>query len=153
GDKTLLRLIRKYLRSGILSGGMIQQRQKGTPQGSPLSPLLSNIVLDDLAKELERRGHSFVRYADDFSIFVKSQTAGERVKESISKYLSDKLKLKVNEQKSVVCQSHQTKFLGYTIIRDGNLVIAKSSLKKFKAKIREITKRNRGRSFAIKAIS
>jgi len=147
-DKVLLRLIRKYLRSGVLAGGIIQQRQKGTPQGSPLSPLLSNIVLDELDKELERRGHSFVRYADDFSIFVSSQKAGERVKESISSFITEKLKLKINEQKSVVCQSHQTKFLGYTLYREGNLGIAKSSLKRFKAKIREITKRNRGRSFA-----
>ena len=148
-DKVLLRLIRKYLRSGVLVGGITQQRQKGTPQGSPLSPLLSNIVLDDLDKELERRGHSLVRYADDFSIFVRSQKAGERVKESISNYITEKLKLKVNEQKSVVCQSHQTKFLGYTLYRDGNLGVAKPSLKRFKAKIRAITKRNRGRSFAI----
>ncbi len=148
GDKILLRLIRKYLRRGILAGGIIQQRQKGTPQGSPLSPLLSNIVLDELDKELERRGHSFVRYADDFSIYVSSQKASERVKESISNFITEKLKLKVNEQKSVVCQSHQTKFLGYTIYRDGNLGIAKSSLKRFKTKIRELTKRNRGRSFA-----
>jgi len=148
GDKPLLKLIRKYLRSGTLIGGAMQQRQKGTPQGSPLSPLLSNIVLDDLDKELERRGHSFVRYADDFSIFVSSQKAGERVKESISNFITGKLKLKVNEQKSKVCQSNQTKFLGYTIYRDGNLGVAKSSLKRFKAKIRSITKRNRGRSLA-----
>jgi len=148
GDKPLLKLIRKYLRSGTLIGGAMQQRQKGTPQGSPLSPLLSNIVLDDLDKELERRGHSFVRYADDFSIFVSSQKAGERVKESISNFITGKLKLKVNEQKSKVCQSNQTNFLGYTIYRDGNLGVAKSSLKRFKAKIRSITKRNRGRSLA-----
>jgi group II intron reverse transcriptase/maturase len=147
GDKNLLGLIRKYLRSGVLKGGIVQQREKGTPQGSPLSPLLSNIVLDDLDKELERRGHSFVRYADDFSIFVSSQKAGERVKESISKYLTEKLKLRVNEEKSKVCKSYETKFLGYTIQRDGNLGIAKSSLKRFKMKIRAITKRNRGRSF------
>jgi group II intron reverse transcriptase/maturase len=147
GDKTLLRLIRKYLRSGVLKGGIVQQREKGTPQGSPLSPLLSIIVLDDLDKELEKRGHRFVRYADDFSIFVSSQTAGERVKESISSYLTEKLKLRVNEEKSKVCKSHETKFLGYTIQRGGYLGLAKSSLKRFKTKIRAITKRNRGRSF------
>ena len=144
-DKVLLRLIRKYLRSGVLVGGLIQQREKGTPQGSPLSPLLSNIVLDDLDKELEKRGHKFVRYADDFSIYVSSQKAGERVKASVSHYLGRTLKLKVNEEKSVVSRSHQTKFLGYTIYPDGNLGLAPSSLKRFKTKVREITKRNRGR--------
>lgn len=147
GDKTLLRLIRKYLRCGILQGGLVNQRQKGTPQGSPLSPLLSNIVLDSLDKELEKRGHCFVRYADDVSIFVRSQLAGERVLKSISTYITKMLKLKVNEQKSVVCQSHQTKLLGYTIYRGGNLGIATTSLIRFKEKIRRLTKRNRGKSF------
>ncbi|MGY0408523.1 MAG: group II intron maturase-specific domain-containing protein, partial [Polaribacter sp.] len=139
--------IRKYLGSGILKGGLTSQRHKGTPQGSPLSPLLSNIVLDSLDKELEQRGHCFVRYADDVSIFVRSQVAGERVQKSIGTFITNKLKLKVNEQKSVVCESHQTKLLGYTLYQDGNLSIAKSSLKRFKDKIRKITKRSRGRSF------
>ncbi len=147
GDKTLLRLIRKYLRSGILSGGLISQRTKGTPQGSPLSPLLSNIVLDELDKELEKRGHCFVRYADDFSIYVRSQKAGERVKESISAFITNKLKLKVNEQKSIVCDVDKTVLLGHTILKDGNLIIAKDNVKRFKNSIREITKRNRGVSF------
>ena len=146
-DKVLLSLIRKYLRSGILIGGLRQQREKGTPQGSPLSPLLSNIVLDDLDKELEKRGHSFVRYADDFSIFVRSQKASERVKGSIGRFITETLKLKVNEDKSVVCECHQTKLLGYTIYRDGNLGVARESLERLKFKIRGITKRNRGRSF------
>lgn len=146
-DKTLLRLIRKYLRSGILVEGLIEQRQKGTPQGSPLSPLLSNIVLDELDKELEKRGHRFVRYADDFLIFVRSQKASERVKESIGKFIENKLKLKVNETKSKVCYINQTTFLGYTIERNGNLSIAKDSVLRLKAKVRRITKRNRGRSF------
>jgi group II intron reverse transcriptase/maturase len=147
GDKTLLRLIRKYLRSGILSGGVISQRTKGTPQGSPLSPLLSNMVLDELNKELEKRGHCFVRYADDFSIYVRSQKAGERVKESISAFITDKLKLKVNEHKSVVCEVGKTVLSGHTILKDGSLIIAKENVKRLKNSIRAITKRNRGVSF------
>ncbi len=147
GDKTLLRMIRKYLQSGILSGGLISQRTKGTPQGSPLSPLLSNIVLDELDKELEKRGHCFVRYADDFSIYVRSQKAGERVKESISAFITNKLKLKVNEQKSIVCDVDKTVLLGHTILKDGNLIIAKDNVERFKNSIRKITKRNRGVSF------
>jgi group II intron reverse transcriptase/maturase len=146
-DKTLLRLIRKYLRSGILVEGLIEQRQKGTPQGSPLSPLLSNIVLDELDKELEKRGHRFVRYADDFLIFVRSQKASERVKESIGKFIETQLKLKVNETKSKVCYSNETTFLGYTIERNGDLSIAKDSVLRLKTKVRRITKRNKGRSF------
>jgi group II intron reverse transcriptase/maturase len=148
GDKPLLRLIRKYLQSGILTDGMVSQRTEGTPQGSPLSPLLSNIVLDELDKELEGRGHKFVRYADDCNIFVRSQAAGERVMQSISNFIENKLKLKVNNEKSQVCSCNQTKFLGYTILRDGNLIIADKSLERMKDKIRKITKRNRGRSFA-----
>lgn len=144
GDKTLLRLIRKYLRSGILSGGLLSQRTKGTPQGSPLSPLLSNIVLDELDKELENRGHCFVRYADDFSIYVRSYKAGERVKRSISKFITDKLKLKVNEQKSTVCNADQATLLGHTILMDGRLIIAKESIARFKSSVRGITRRNRG---------
>ena len=147
GDKTLLKLIRKYLRSGILAGGLISQRTKGTPQGSPLSPLLSNIVLDELDKELEKRGHCFVRYADDFSIYVRSHKAGERVKKSISIFITNKLKLKVNEQKSEVCDVDRTVLLGHTILKDGNLIIAKDNVERFKASIRKITRRNRGISF------
>jgi group II intron reverse transcriptase/maturase len=147
GDKPLLKLIRKYLQSGIMTDGAVSQRTEGTPQGSPLSPLLSNIVLDELDKELECRGHKFVRYADDCNIFVRSQTAGERVMQSISNFIENKLKLKVNTEKSQVCSSNQTKFLGYTIQRDGNLSIAAKSHERIKDKIRKITKRNRGRSF------
>ena len=147
GDKLLLRLIRKYLQSGVLSGGLMSQRTKGTPQGSPLSPLLSNIVLDELDKELEKRGHCFVRYADDFSIYVRSHKAGERVKESISTFITNKLKLKVNEQKSSVCDVNKTVLLGHTILKDGNLIIAKENVKRFRNTIRKITKRNRGVSF------
>lgn len=147
GDKALLRLIRKYLQSGVLSGGLMSQRIKGTPQGSPLSPLLSNIVLDELDKELEKRGHCFVRYADDFSIYVRSQKAGERVKESISAFIVNKLKLKVNDQKSIVCDVDKTVLLGHTILKDGNFIIARDNVERLMNSIRMITKRNRGVSF------
>ena len=144
GDKNLLRLIRKYLQSGILLGGLISQRTKGTPQGSPLSPLLSNIVLNELDKELEKRRHCFVRYADDFSIYVRSHKAGERVKASISRFIVNKLKLKVNEEKSMVCEVSKAILLGHTISKSGDLFIAKDNVKRFKNSIRKITKRNRG---------
>ncbi len=147
GDKTLLGLIRKYLQSGIMVDGLVGQRTEGTPQGSPLSPLLSNIVLDELDKELEKRGHKFVRYADDFNIYVRSQEAGERVMESVSNFIESKLKLIVNKEKSQVCKVNQTNFLGYTIQKDGNLSIAKKSIDHFKEKVRSITKRNRGVKF------
>ena len=147
GDKRLLGLIRKYLQSGILIDGVVSQRTEGTPQGSPLSPLLSNIVLDELDKELERRGHKFVRYADDCNIYVRSQEAGERVMKSISNFIESKLKLIVNKEKSQVCEVNQTKFLGYTIQKDGNLSIATKSIDRFKEKVRSITKRNRGIKF------
>lgn len=148
GDKRLLRLIRKYLRAGMLLGGLSQQRTRGTPQGGPLSPILSNIVLDELDKELEKRGHVFVRYADDCNIYVKSQKAGERVLHSIKKFIEQKLKLKVNEQKSGVRRCEQVKFLGYTILPRGKIRVADKSLQRFKKKVRQITKRNRGVSFA-----
>lgn len=147
GDKNLLKLIRKYLQSGIMIDGILSQRTEGTPQGSPLSPLLSNIVLDELDTELERRGHKFVRYADDCNIFVCSPEAGRRIMQSISDFIEGKLKLKVNKEKSKVCQSHQTKFLGYTVQTDGMLTIAGGSIKKLKNKVRKITRRNKGRSF------
>lgn len=147
GDKTLLGLIRKYLQSGIMVDGVVSQRTEGTPQGSPLSPLLSNIVLDELDAELELRGHKFVRYADDCNIYVRSQEAGERVMESVSNFIENKLKLIVNREKSQVCEVNQTKFLGYTIQKDGNLSIATKSVERFKEKVRSITKRNRGVKF------
>jgi retron-type reverse transcriptase len=131
-DKTILKMIRKYLQSGVLSGGLISQRTKGTPQDSPLSPLLSNIVLDELDKELEKRGHCFVCYADDFSIYVRSQKAGERVKQSVSVFIINKLKLKVNEEKSVVCDVDKTVLLGHTLLKGGNLIIAKDNEERFK---------------------
>ena len=147
GDKILLKLIRKYLQTGILEGGIVSQRLEGTPQGSPLSPLLSNIVLDELDRELEKRGHKFVRYADDCNIFVRRQVAGERVMQSVSNFIENKLKLVVNKDKSKACDVNQTKFLGYTIQKGGWLSVSKQNQKRFKEKIRLITKRNRGRSF------
>jgi RNA-directed DNA polymerase len=147
GDKTLLKLIRKYLQSGILTGGLISQQTEGTPQGSPLSPLLSNIVLDELDKELEKRGHLFCRYADDCNIYVKSKKAGERVMESIGKFIEGRLKLKINRQKSKVVPSGETKFLGYRLVKDGILTISPINIVRLKDKVRKITKRNRGVSF------
>jgi group II intron reverse transcriptase/maturase len=147
GDKTLLKLIRKYLQSGIMIDGVVSQRTEGTPQGSPLSPLLSNIVLDELDKELERRGHYFVRYADDCNIFVRSQKAGERVMQTLSIFIENKLKLKINQEKSKVCGVSESKFLGYTILNSGILTVSKQSIERIKTKIRQITRRNRGVKF------
>jgi len=148
GDKRLLRLIHKYLRAGMLQDGLEQQRISGTPQGGPLSPLLSNIVLDELDKELEKRDHLFVRYADDCNIYVKSKRAGERVLSSITNFIESKLKLRVNESKSGVRRCSQVKFLGYTILPDGNKRIADKSIERFKKKVKSITKRNRGVKFS-----
>lgn len=144
GDKRLLRLIHGYLKAGIMTDGLTEQRIAGTPQGSPLSPLLSNIVLDELDKELERRGHSFCRYADDCNIFVSSRKAGERVMESMVKFIEQKLKLKVNRKKSGVRHCSNVTFLGYTLLEGGNIRISDKSIKRFKDKVRTITKRNRG---------
>jgi len=149
GDKVLLRLIRRYLQSGILTGGLISQRTEGTPQGSPLSPLLSNIVLDELDKELEKRGHQFCRYADDCNIYVHTQKSGERVMESIGKFIEERLKLKINRQKSKVVPSGETKFLGYRIVKDGILTISPVNINRLKDKVRKITTRNRGVSLKL----
>jgi len=143
-DKRLLRLLRLYLQSGIMIDGLLSQRTEGTPQGSPLSPLLSNIVLDELDKELEKRGHSFVRYADDCNIYVSSQQAGNRVMQSLSAFIKNTLKLKVNEHKSRVCNVNETKFLGYTIQQEGTLTVSSQSIERLKMRVRAITKRNRG---------
>jgi len=147
-DKRLLRLIRRYLQAGIMVGGLETSRTEGTPQGSPLSPLLSNIMLDDLDKELERRGHKFVRYADDCNIYVGSKRAGERVMESIREFLEKRLKLKVNEKKSSVDRPWKRKFLGYSMTNEkkARLKVAPQSVKRFKAKLREIFRRGRGRN-------
>ena len=149
GDKRLLRLIHGYLKAGIMTDGLTEQRIAGTPQGSPLSPLLSNIVLDELDKELERRGHSFCRYADDCNIFVSSRKAGERVMESMIKFIEQKLKLKVNRKKSGVRHCSNVTFLGYTLLEGGNIRISDKSIKRFKDKVRTITKRNRGVSIEL----
>jgi len=117
-DKRILRLIGKYLRAGVMVNGRLQATRKGVPQGGPLSPLLANIILDDLDKELECRGNRFVRYADDFIILVKSQRAGERVMRSVQRFLERKLKLKVNQDKSQVALTNKTDFLGFTFKRN-----------------------------------
>lgn len=147
GDKRLLRIIRRFLEAGLFLNGICQQRVKGTPQGGPLSPLLSNILLDDLDKELERRGHCFVRYADDCNIYVRSLKAGERVLASITRFLKKNLKLKVNQEKSAVAPTTERKFLGYRLYRSGDLGLAPESVRRAKGKIRELTRRNRGVSF------
>lgn len=143
-DRNLLRLIRHFLKTGILLGGLQSQRTAGTPQGSPLSPVLSNIVLDELDKELERRGHRFVRYADDMIILVSSEEAAKRVKESITGFIENRLLLKVNSSKSRVCLPHELNFLGHTILVDGRLGLSRKSEQRFKEKLRQLTRRNRG---------
>jgi RNA-directed DNA polymerase len=147
GDKRLLRLIKAYLQAGMMDDGLVEQRIAGTPQGGPLSPLLSNIVLDELDKELEKRGHSFCRYADDSNIYVKSRKAGERVMASIVDFIEKKLKLKVNLEKSGVRHCSDVKFLGYTLLPVGGIRVADKSIDRLKDKVREITRRNRGVKF------
>jgi RNA-directed DNA polymerase len=144
-DKRLLKLIRKYLKSGIMINGIVTTGEVGTPQGGPLSPLLSNIVLDELDKELERRGHKFVRYADDANIYVKTKKAGNRVMGSITSFIEGKLKLKVNLNKSAVNRPWKRKFLGFsfTFHKEPKVRIAKESVKRMKHKIREITSRKK----------
>jgi group II intron reverse transcriptase/maturase len=144
GDPVLLKLINKFLKSGILEGGLSSQRTKGTPQGSPLSPLLSNIVLDELDKELERRGLRFVRYADDMIILVGSRKAAERVMASVSQFIEGRMKLKVNQSKSGIRRPHELNFLGHSIHGKGELGLSKSSMQGLKRKLREKTRRNRG---------
>lgn len=144
GDRRLLKLIHRYLRAGMLQEGLSEQRIKGTPQGSPLSPLLSNIVLDELDKELDERGHSYVRYADDVKIFVSSEQRAEAVKASITRYIENKLKLKVNNTKSGICKGYELNFLGHSILTDGSLGLSKQSEERLKEKVKQITQRNRG---------
>jgi RNA-directed DNA polymerase len=148
GDKRLLRIIRRFLAAGMMQHGLSTARHEGTPQGGPLSPLLANLLLDDLDKELERRGHCFCRYADDCNIYVRSQAAGERVMTSVMGFLERRLRLRVNQQKSAVAPVGERKFLGYRLGAGGILGIAPKSLQRTKARLRQITKRNRAISLA-----
>ena len=143
-DKRLLRIVRRFLEAGLMQDGVCIERHEGTPQGGPLSPLLANLLLDDLDKELERRGHAFCRYADDCNIYVRSEAAGQRVMASVSRFLEAKLKLRVNREKSAVARVEERKFLGYRLLSDGRLGIASVSLERGCERIREITRRNRG---------
>ena len=147
-DVRLLRLLRRYLEAGVLLNGVVVEREEGMPQGGPLSPLLANLLLDELDKELEKRGHRFCRYADDCNIYVQSPRAGERVMASVVRFLEQKLRLKVNHAKSAVARPAERKFLGFRIIRGekARLSIHPKSLKRAKDTIRRITKRNRGAS-------
>jgi RNA-directed DNA polymerase len=144
-DKKVLLLIRKYLQSGVMENGLVKPTSEGVPQGGPLSPLLSNIVLDELDKELEKRGHRFVRYADDCNIYVKTKRAGERVKASVTQFIEKRLKLKVNQAKSAVDRPWKRKFLGFSfsVSQEPKVRIAKQSLQKAEARIREITSRRK----------
>ncbi|MEJ2682725.1 MAG: reverse transcriptase domain-containing protein, partial [Gammaproteobacteria bacterium] len=142
-DKRLLKLISRYLRAGIMDKQRFIEGREGVPQGGPLSPLLANIMLDPLDKELERRGHKFARYADDFTILVKSQRAGERVLTSISGSLQNRLKLNINTTKSQVVKISDSKFLGFTF-RYGRIQLHPKTLDKFKQQVRALTNRNWG---------
>jgi group II intron reverse transcriptase/maturase len=149
-DRRVIALLYRYLQSGILKNGLVEVRREGTPQGGSLSPLLSNILLDDLDKELERRGHKFCRYADDCNIYVATKEAGERVMQSVEKFLEGVLRLKVNRSKSAVDRVERRKFLGYsmTFERNPRLKMAAKSVKRIKDKLRECFRRGRGRNLA-----
>jgi RNA-directed DNA polymerase len=145
-DKRVLKLIRAFLQAGVMEGGLASPSVEGTPQGGPLSPLLSNIVLDELDRELERRGHRFVRYADDCNIYVRSLRAGQRVMESITQFITTRLKLKVNREKSAVAPPQERKFLGFSFTGEvePRRRIAPKAVKRFKERVREITRRRKG---------
>ena len=144
-DKRVLKLIRAFLRAGVMEDGLVRPTEEGTPQGSPLSPLLSNLVLDELDKELERRGHRFCRYADDSNIYVRSHRAGDRVMRSVCHFLTTRLRLKVNVSKSAVARPEERKFLGFRISNDGRQrQIAPQALARFKMRVRELTRRTLG---------
>lgn len=144
GDKRLLSIIRRFLNAGMMQNGVCVERYEGMPQGGPLSPLMSNLLLDDLDKELEKRGHCFCRYADDCNIYVRTMAAGERVMASLTQFLEQNLKLRVNRDKSAVAHIQERKFLGYRLLHAGQLALAPKSLQRIKDKIRLITKRSRG---------
>lgn len=149
-DKRVLRTIRRFLQAGVMEQGLVSPRREGTPQGGPLSPLLSNIMLDDLDKELERRGHRFCRYADDCNVYVQSKRAGERVLASVTALLTTRLKLKVNEEKSAVDRLWNRSFLGYTVLpgKLARMRVAPESVKRLKGKLRQIFRMARGWSVA-----
>src|SRR5256884_5563810 len=145
-DKRLLKLIRAFLNAGVMENGLVSPSVEGTPQGGPLSPLLSNLVLDELDRELERRGHRYVRYADDSNIYVRSERTGQRVMESITRFITQKLKLKVNETKSAVARPQERKLLGFSFSTgtETKRMIAPKALDRFKQRIREITRKAKG---------
>jgi RNA-directed DNA polymerase len=145
-DKRLLKVIRAFLNAGVMENGLVSPSVEGTPQGGPLSPLLSNLVLDELDRELERRGHRFVRYADDSNIYVRSERAGQRVMESVTRFITQKLKLRVNETKSAVARPQERKFLGFSFTAGPEVkrVIAPKAVDRFKQRVREITRRAKG---------
>ncbi len=147
-DKRVLLLIRRYLQAGMMEGGLVSPRVEGTPQGGPLSPLLSNVLLDELDKELERRGHRFARYADDCNVYVKSAAAGERVMASLERFLMKRLRLRINRDKSKVARPWSRKFLGYsvTVHKKPKLKPSPKSVKRLKGKLRQMLRRGRGRS-------
>lgn len=143
-DKRLLRIIRRFLEAGLMQQGVCVMRHEGTPQGGPLSPLLANLLLDDLDRELERRGHKFCRYADDCNIHVRTQAAGDRVLASLTRFLETKLRLRVNREKSAAAHISERKFLGHRLLAGGRLGIAPQSLARAQQRVRELTRRNRG---------
>lgn len=149
-DKRILGVVRRYLQSGMMSEGIVEAKREGTPQGGPLSPLLSNLLLDDLDKELERRGHRFCRYADDCNIYVQSKNAGERVLQSIGQFLQKKLKLKINPTKSAVARPWQRKFLGYSMTSEikPRLKVARESIKRLRGKLKERFRKAKGQSIS-----
>jgi RNA-directed DNA polymerase len=150
GDQRILRLIRLYLQAGLMEGGLVSPRAEGTPQGGPLSPLLSNVLLDELDRELERRGHHFVRYADDCNVYVRSRRAGERVLDSLDRFLAKCLRLEVNRAKSAVDRPWRRKFLGYSVTahRAAKLRVSPEAVRRLRGKLQRLFRAGRGRSLS-----